>query len=140
MTNKQYLVIAEIVKQLKTVTGMVYVGEYPDDITKRGQKFPCCIVEDGNESFLIKAGNKYDNTMLVHVHFYCQLIVGKTKMKNLLDIQALINNKILGDLTIGGTCLNSNLESVTKETIENQGQMISHRIITYSVLIQDDRV
>jgi len=145
MTNKQYLIITDIKSSLSaimTASGIQFVGEAPDELfTKVGQKFPACIVEDGNETYQMNSGEQYKCTMEVKVHLYTEWITAKTKMKHLLDLQAQINAAILADFTCGGNAANIVLTAVPKDIVEDSaGTQYAHRIIVYSVEFFDSRV
>ena len=141
MTNKQYPVIEAIKVILATITSLRFIGEYPDDLSKIGQRFPAVIIEDSDETYDIFAGNVYKTYMDIYLHVYSEIIIGKTKMEKMLDLQAEINDAILADLTLSGTVVNIRLTEVTKETEQNTaGQQINHRRIKYNVEIHDTRV
>jgi hypothetical protein len=141
MTNKQYLCILDIQGTIQAITSIQYVGLYPDDLSLIGQRFPAVIIEDGDETYDIVAGNVYHCDMVVKVHLYIHLNTNTTKMKSMLDYQALINDAVLEDLTLGGNAVNIKLTEVEKETIENEpGVQLSHRILKYTVEIHDTRV
>jgi hypothetical protein len=140
MTNKQYLVIAQIITVLDAVSAIKYIGEYPDDLSKIGQRFPAVIIEDGNETFDIFSGNQYQDFMDVRLNLFTQVQIGKTKMKAMLDLQATINHALLADLTLAGTCIQIKPVSVEKSEMNNeQGQQISKRVMTYNIEIHDTR-
>ena len=142
MTNVQYVVIEDIIASLNTLvpTYLKYVGEFPDDMSKVGQNFPAAIVQDGNRSYEIVAGNVYHCFMEIHVDVYTEIRTGITKMEKMLDTEAQINNVILADLTLGATVKNTVLVSSSIESFSpTTGQQIDMRRITYMVEIHDTR-
>ena len=142
MTNVQYVVIEDIIASLNTLvpTYLKYVGEFPDDMSKVGQNFPAAIVQDGNRSYLINAGNVYKCFMEIYVDVYTEIRTGITKMEKMLDTEAQINDVILADLTLGATVKNTVLVSSSIESFSpTTGQQFDMRRITYMIEIHDTR-
>lgn len=141
MTNKQYPVISALKTLIQAISGIYFVGEYPDDLSKIGQRFPAVILEDGNETYDVFPGNQYKCFMEVRVNLFVHMQQGQTKIKSLTDLQADINDAVLADLTVTSTCVNITLTEVRKDEVTNEaGEQIARRVITYLVEIHDTRV
>ena len=100
MTNVIYPAIQDIKTKIRNSGGIMFTGEFPDDISVIGQRFPACIIQDGNETYDLYSGNQYVCTIEIRVILYTEAMPGKTKMEEMLDLQAEINNAILADLTL----------------------------------------
>jgi hypothetical protein len=118
MTNKQYLVITEIKRQLNllvTAGTLKYVGEYPDDLGKTGQRMPYVIVQDGDESeYALDTGRAFTYYMTVNLYLACEMIPNKTRQQDLLDKQIAICNQLTKDLTLSGTCVQAFITDIAK--------------------------
>lgn len=117
MTNKQSLCINEMVRQLKLLvpTYLSYVGQFPDDINRIGQKFPAVIVEAGDETdFSFDTGKHLDYRFHINLYLYHEIKAGYIRQQDILTCQTAINDQITKDLTLGSTCQHLVITQITK--------------------------
>ena len=148
MTNKQILVLNKIVELCKGISGINYAGLYPEAVGKIGQRFPACIVMDGDEDApQYDAGQKvrYDYTVSVILHHEIRL--GITRIADILDLQNKIITAVATDLSIDGTAHVLKGHSVNVGSSQNvladtasgyQGE-ITARTINFIIQIYDNR-
>jgi len=119
MTNKQILVLRQIKKVLKDA-GM-RTGEYPFDVEKfgMGDWNNVALIQDGDEYRIEDPPNKQIlKSYNVHVWLYSN--IEKQRIKNVLDIQATIEDSILDDLSLDDNAWCVDIESVEKGTYLNE--------------------
>lgn len=148
MTNKQILVLNEIVRLCKAISGINFAGLYPDAIWNTGQRFPACIIRDGDED-----ANNYNTGQEVIYDFSVDIILhveirpGATRIADVLDLQNKIVTAVITDLSLGGYAHNITGHAVSKG--ENQDVLldtssgyqgeIAARVITFNMQIKDTR-
>ena len=148
MTNKQILVLNEVVRLCKAISGINYAGLYPDAIWNTGQRFPACIVRDGDEN-----APNYNSGQQVIYDFYVDVILhveirpGATRIADVLDLQNKVITAVITDLSLSGLVYNITGHSVSKGENQNvlsdtssgyQGE-IAARVITFNMQIEDTR-
>lgn len=134
MTNKQYSAIQYIITKLKTIPAIRFVGEFPDDISKIGQRFPAIIIEDGNESYELKPGMVYWNTLEIALTLYIHLGNTKTKMQDTYILQQSVNDMVLADLQLGGYARNIKLTEIDKDiTTNDAGVQLAKFVMRYQI-------
>ena len=148
MTNKQILVLNKITELCRAIPGIAYAGLYPEAIGKIGQRFPACIIMDGNEdnsNYDLGQTVRYDYTVSVILHHEVRL--GVTRIADILDLQNKIITAVATDLSIDGTvhCLvghsvekGSSLNVLADTASGYQGE-ISARTINFTIQIYDSR-
>lgn len=140
MTNKQYLALNEVIRQLRllqTAGTIAYVGEYPQDFDG-GQNYPAVYVKDGNKKYNMPAGNTYHNEMEIKIYVYTERILNKSDIENMTDAQTAIINQLMSSLTLNGKVANSYITESPDEPVGNDNQ-ISKSTINLNVLIIDTR-
>ena len=148
MTNKQILVLNRLAAIAKAVTGINYVGIYPEGIGMIGQKFPAVVIRDGDEEAPnYDAGQQIRYTYNVDLYLHHETRLGITRIKDILDLQTALITAIITDLTLTNTVAAVLGHSVSKGDNQNilldtasgyQGE-IAVRVITFNLLIIDTR-
>lgn len=148
MTNKQILVLNRLAALAKAVTGINYVGIYPEGIEKIGQRFPAVILRDGDEEAPnYDAGQQIRYTYNVDLFLHHEIRVGTTRIKDILDLQTALITAIITDLSLARSDVAVLGHSVSKGENQNllgdtssgyQGE-IAVRVITFNLLIIDTR-
>lgn len=147
MTNKQYLLIAEIKRLLKTISTLSFVGEYPDDMHKSMQLYPNVLIQCGSSSnYEYPTARNVDYVLNINLILTQQIKPGKTRLETMLDTETAINDLLGKSLTINNTCRYAyitNIErgDITEATDVDSGyaSQLAKWIITYEVGINDTR-
>jgi len=99
MTNKQYLVIQAAKTALQAITGIKFVGIYPDDYDKIGQRFPAIMIKDSDEDVPeFHAGKQVRINYQLTCILYHETRAGYTRINDILDLQTDILNAITSGL------------------------------------------
>jgi hypothetical protein len=116
MTNLQYLVLLKLKEKLQAISGLNFVGIYPDDLDKIGQRFPAAMIKDSDEDIpQFNAGKQVRIAYTVKVIIYHELRLGYARIKDVLDLQiAVVNAVTSGLMTLDGTVTQCNGYSVAK--------------------------
>ena len=148
MINKQILVLNELVRIAKSISGVNYAGLYPEAVANIGQRFPAIIVKDGDESAPnYETGQRVVYDYSVDCLLHVEIRRGVTRIKDILDLQNEFITAVITDLTLGGYVYNITGHSVSKGTAESvltdtssgyQGEITVHNI-TFNFQISDTR-
>ena len=148
MTDKQILLLNKIVETCKGISGVKYSALYPDGISKTGQRFPACIVRDGDENASqYDTGQRVIYDYAVDVILHTEIRLGVTRIADILSLQNSIVTAIITDLSLSGLVHNITGHSVSKGDSQDvlldsgsgyQGE-ISARTITFNMQIKDTR-
>lgn len=148
MTNKQILVLNEMVRIAENVAGVTFAGLYPDSMQDIGQRFPAVIVRDGNEDApAFSTGQNVHYTYTPDVIVIHEVNTFTTRIADILSLQNEIVTKLITDLSMSGLVHNVNGYSVSKGTDQDilaeasagyQGE-ISVSVITLNLTIKDTR-
>ncbi len=146
MTNKKTAVLRKFKELIKALSGIEYVGWYPENIDRIGSNFPCVLIKEGDESLAeVQENLALRRVFMVHLYLYHNIAV-----KQIIDIptrQAEIEDAILDDVTLGGTADCSDWVSAEKgdwtDTFDphtaGYSDNMSLRIITFEVILKDAR-
>jgi len=148
MTDKQILVLNKIVDLCKAVSGVNYAALYPDGIANTGQRFPACIVRDGDENAAnYNTGQQVIYDYAVDIILHVEIRPGITRIQDVLSLQNKIITAVITDLSLSNLVHNVVGHSVSKgdnqETLLDsssgyQGE-ITARVITFNLQIKDTR-
>jgi len=148
MTNKQILVLNEVVRICKAISGINFAGLYPEAIWNTGQRFPAVIVRDGDEDAPnYNVGQEVIYDYAVDVILHVELIPGTTRIANVLDLENKIITAVITDLSLGGLAHNITGHRVSKgdnqdvllDTSSGYQGEITARVITFNMQIKDTR-
>lgn len=148
MTDKQILVLNKIVETAKAVTGIAFVGLYPDALAQIGQRFPAVVVYDGNEDAPnYDTGQQVRYEYTVELALYHEVNGFKNRIQDVLSLQNKLITSVITDLTLSGTVLAVLGHSVDKGYFQGteladiggyQGE-VSKRLIKLRLQIKDSR-
>ena len=148
MTNKQILVLNKIVDLCKSISGIGFVGLYPEGIKSVGQRYPAVVVMDGDEDNAnYNAGQQVIYDYIVEVYLHHEIKIGVSRIADILDLQNKIITKVCSDLNVNGTAHNVKSHRVEKGLVQNmltdnapgyQGE-IGVRKIVFVISIKDTR-
>lgn len=142
MTNKQYLAIAEVVRQLRllqTAGTISFVGEYPQDLDP-GQATPSVFVRDGYKSYTPYPGNIYWCDMEILVYIYTESGLNKSDLQIKTDTHAAVLNQLMSSLTLNGKVDSLRMSEAPDELIDTKDSQLTVSTIKLNVLIRDTRV
>jgi hypothetical protein len=104
MTDQQFICLEEIKSILSGLSSIKYVGYFPDDIKMIGNKFPAVLIRDGDTEYDLPVTNKgISIVMQVVIYLYANYNVGR--LENLLELERLILDEILFDITLNGKAI-----------------------------------
>jgi len=112
MATKQNDIRADLISTLDDVQNVHKTGTYPDDVANIGHNFPSVMVGDGDEIWESSSGDREIVTYNVPMYVYHNVKNDRTSAINTITVEVI--KAILADLTQGGTCIDTVIESVDK--------------------------
>jgi len=147
MTDQEYLMLEELksIIKLELDSDIGAVGWFPDNVSQIGNKYPACMICDGDEEFLLGTGTRIENSIFVEAYIYDNKVVDR--IKKILSFQRKIIDACQKDLTVGGKAILIEALTVEKGEYEEKLDMylpgfypnLTVRKITFRVLLYDTR-
>ncbi len=93
----QYQILTKVKDRIALVSGIKYVGFYPDDYKNVViTNMPACLVQNGNSTTQFHAGRRNNNRMYISVMLYSDYSV--SRLEQVLQLQNDVIEAVIADI------------------------------------------